>query len=280
MADYHFTTNWEFNAPIEQVWNEIKTVSKWPEWWSFVQKVELIKKGHHNEIGTIRRINWKTALPYTLAFDSELLAQKTFQRIEGRALGELEGKGIWTFSTEGEKTKVQYDWIVKTNKNWMNWFAPVLRKIFEWNHDKVMSAGYQYNMDTKSAYNDWSKQYDTNINKTRDLEAHALKNILENLDFEHCLEIGCGTGKNTNYLSSKSKRVTAVDFSENMLAIAKKKITSDHVQFLQADINKEWNFATSTFDLITFSLVLEHIENLDHIFHQTSKVIKKKAVFI
>ncbi len=132
-------------------------------------------------------------------------------------------------------------------------------------------------MDTRTAYNDWSKHYDTNLNKTRDLEAQALKAILEKLDFEHCLEIGCGTGKNTHYLLSKSQKVKAVDFSEEMLAKAKEKITSDAVEFQQADINDEWNLGTSTFDLITFSLVLEHIENLDHIFHQISKTIKKEG---
>ena len=51
-------------------------------------------------------------------------------------------------------------------------------------------------MDIANAYNSWSSQYDTNDNKTRDLEALSLQKILQGKSFKHCLEIGCGTGHN------------------------------------------------------------------------------------
>jgi ubiquinone/menaquinone biosynthesis C-methylase UbiE len=126
-------------------------------------------------------------------------------------------------------------------------------------------------MDTKQAYNSWASQYDTNENKTRDLEARALRNMLATISFNNCLEIGCGTGKNTEWLVQKAEHVTAVDLSEEMLFKAKEKIQSSSVEFKQVDINSEWNFTEKTFELVTFSLVLEHIENLDHIFKETYK---------
>ncbi len=58
-----------------------------------------------------------------------------------------------------------------------------------------------------------------------------------------------------------------------MLARAKEKVKSAKVKFLQADITKNWSFAKNQYDLITFSLILEHIENLDTIFKEVSKVI-------
>lgn len=128
-------------------------------------------------------------------------------------------------------------------------------------------------MNVEQAYNLWAHQYDTNINKTRDLEAIALRATLANLDFSSCLEIGCGTGKNTEWLISKAKEVTAVDLSEEMLQKAKGKITADAVSFQLADITKEWLFTTKKYELISFSLVLEHIEYLEHIFHEASKKI-------
>ena len=85
-------------------------------------------------------------------------------------------------------------------------------------------------MDTKKAYDIWSKQYDTNTNKTRDLEAKALKDNLSEINFNSCLEIGCGTGKNTEWLITKTKQITAIDFSEKMLAKAKEKINSSKVK--------------------------------------------------
>lgn len=130
-------------------------------------------------------------------------------------------------------------------------------------------------MDIRQAYNIWANQYDTNNNKTRDLEGFALRENLNNIHFGTCLEIGCGTGKNTEWLIAKATEIVAVDISEEMLAKAKEKITSEKVTFQQADINQNWAFAAKTFDLISFSLVLEHIENLDPIFKQASNFIAK-----
>jgi len=130
-------------------------------------------------------------------------------------------------------------------------------------------------MDVEQAYNIWANQYDTNFNKTRDMEAIALRETLAELNFGSCLEIGCGTGKNTEWLLSKSKEILAIDLSEEMLAKAKEKIKSEKVLFQQFDINQPWTFASKQFDLIVFSLMLEHIENLDAIFKQASNSLVK-----
>lgn len=128
--------------------------------------------------------------------------------------------------------------------------------------------------DVQQAYNSWAQQYDSNENKTRDLEARSLRETLAPLTFEHCLEIGCGTGKNTVWLLQKAATVTAVDLSEEMLAKAKEKITSPNVTFVQADITQPWSFATKQFDLVGFSLVLEHIEHLQPALTTAAEVLK------
>lgn len=130
-------------------------------------------------------------------------------------------------------------------------------------------------MDIKKAYDIWSQQYDNNNNKTRDLEAFALRETLANIHFNFCLEAGCGTGKNTEWLLTKAKQITAVDLSEDMLVKAKEKIKSDNVEFVQADINQKWTFTNRKYDLVCFSLVLEHIENLDMIFKQILSILEQ-----
>lgn len=130
-------------------------------------------------------------------------------------------------------------------------------------------------MNTQEAYNIWASQYDTNTNKTRDLEGKALRTVLSAISFESCLEIGCGTGKNTVWLAEKALQITSVDLSEEMLAKAKEKITTDKVQFVQADINSNWAFRNHLYDLVSFSLVLEHIETLGHIFKETAQSLKQ-----
>lgn len=130
-------------------------------------------------------------------------------------------------------------------------------------------------MSIQQSYNAWAEQYDTNINKTRDLEAKALRETLAPLTVSSCLEIGCGTGKNTVRLAERAAILTSVDFSEEMLQRAKEKVTAPHVNFVQADITKDWHFADSaTYDLVSFSLVLEHISDIDAVFRKTAKALK------
>ena len=83
-------------------------------------------------------------------------------------------------------------------------------------------------MNNQQAYNVWSKNYDSVQNRTRDLEASALRKSLESDKLFDILEIGCGTGKNTEWLVSKAKHLIGADFSDEMLAKAKEKITANN----------------------------------------------------
>ena len=134
-------------------------------------------------------------------------------------------------------------------------------------------------MSVQRSYDSWSSTYDTVENKTRDLEKFACREILEEIPFETVIELGCGTGKNTEWLVTKAKHVTAVDLSEEMQTIARAKIRADNVQFRQADIKRPWHFAASTADLITCSLILEHIQDLDFVFGQASQRLNPNGHF-
>ena len=133
-------------------------------------------------------------------------------------------------------------------------------------------------MNVQQAYNAWSETYDSVDNKTRDLEARALRESVSGEKLE-ILEIGCGTGKNTEFLQTKAKKLTAADFSAEMLAKAKEKITDEKVEFRQLDLREEWNFNENQFDFITCSLVLEHIENIDFVFEQAHRVLRENGLF-
>ncbi len=132
-------------------------------------------------------------------------------------------------------------------------------------------------MNIEQAYNIWAEQYDTNINKTRDLEAVACRETLANIAFDNCLEIGCGTGKNTFYLSENCKAVTAIDFSDEMLHLAKNKIKQNNVYFIKANILEDWTFTNTKYDLISFSLVLKHIKDIESIIKKAELLLNKNG---
>ncbi len=136
-------------------------------------------------------------------------------------------------------------------------------------------------MNIKSAYNTWAYNYDEDKNLTRDLDAEIVRKEFSNQKFDSILEVGCGTGKNTVFFASISNQLTAMDFSDGMITKAKEKVKSENVSFKIRDITKEWNLEEKKFDLITFNLILEHIENLTFIFEQSHKYLSSKGlVFI
>lgn len=134
-------------------------------------------------------------------------------------------------------------------------------------------------MNTQQAYNSWSSSYDSMLNKTRDLEAQAIRAIVPERKFTEALELGCGTGKNTGWLAGKAAQLTAADFSVEMMQMAKGKTGAGNVEFQQLDITRSWPFEAGTFDLITCSLILEHIKDLDHVFAQAGRVLKAGGLF-
>lgn len=134
-------------------------------------------------------------------------------------------------------------------------------------------------MSIEKAYNSWAEQYDNNKNRTRDMDQKVTIEILSNYRFETVLELGCGTGKNTQWLLTQVNQIIGLDFSEEMLNIAQEKVTSKKVEFKKADITNQWPVKNQYFDLITSSLMLEHIKELDPIFEQARNKIKDKGLF-
>ena len=115
-------------------------------------------------------------------------------------------------------------------------------------------------------YDAWAYQYDNNINPTRDLDKTVTKKSLSNLNFSNVLQLGCGSGKNTEWLINRANKLVGLDFSKSMLDLARNKITSEKATFINADLNEKWPVDDNSFDLATINLTLEHIEIIDHIF--------------
>ncbi len=64
-----------------------------------------------------------------------------------------------------------------------------------------------------------------------------------------------------------------------MLAKAREKITANNVEFREFDLREHWEFPENQFDLITCSLALEHIENIDYVFGEANRVLRTGGLF-
>lgn len=141
MAEYEFLTTWTIEAEIERVFDVLHDSAAFPEWWPGVTHVEILEVGDENGVGERAQFSWRSVLPYTLTFESEVTHVERPYLIEGHASGELEGVGTWHLFAAPGTTAVLYEWRVQTTKLWMNVWGPLPRPAFRWNHDKVMREG-------------------------------------------------------------------------------------------------------------------------------------------
>ncbi|WP_224244052.1 class I SAM-dependent DNA methyltransferase [Hyalangium gracile] len=130
-----------------------------------------------------------------------------------------------------------------------------------------------------TAYDVWSDVYDTQRNATRDLDAIILQAQAPSLFRGDVLELGCGTGKNTEWLAPRARSLLALDGSEKMLKRARERPGVQQVRFVQHDLREPWPTGDASHDTATCNLVLEHIEDLSFIFSEARRVLRPGGAF-
>jgi ubiquinone/menaquinone biosynthesis C-methylase UbiE len=127
-----------------------------------------------------------------------------------------------------------------------------------------------------SAYNEWAETYDTDPNRTRDLAAQVLKQAGLSFADRKIIEVGCGTGRNTEWLArpaAGARDIVGLDFSEKMLAHAGDRVRDPRVRFIQHDVRDEWPLAEASADLVIAMLILEHVERLEPFFAEAARIL-------
>lgn len=134
--------------------------------------------------------------------------------------------------------------------------------------------------DIANAYDDWAETYDTVPNRTRDLAGQVLRQVDLNLSGRAVLEVGCGTGRNTEWLApavagssnaTAPGSILALDFSEEMLARARAR--DRRVSFIQHDVRQRWPLADASADVVIAMLILEHVEHLAPFFAEAARTL-------
>lgn len=133
-----------------------------------------------------------------------------------------------------------------------------------------MSAGF----DVRGGYDRWAGVYDHDANPLQALEEPHFRAAVGDPRGLNALDLGCGTGRHAVRLASAGAAVTAVDFSEGMLAEARKKPGADRVHFTAHDLHQPLPFPDATFDLVVSGLVLEHLRELGGFFREVSRGLK------
>jgi ubiquinone/menaquinone biosynthesis C-methylase UbiE len=133
---------------------------------------------------------------------------------------------------------------------------------------------------TRDGYDRWAATYDTMGNWLLELAEPEVDRALGDVNGLDVLDVGAGTGRHTLRIAESGARVTAVDFSEEMLAKARQKPGAEHVRWLEHDVTRPLPFCANSFDRVLSALVLEHIpvDELASFFGELGRVARGEGV--
>jgi ubiquinone/menaquinone biosynthesis C-methylase UbiE len=137
---------------------------------------------------------------------------------------------------------------------------------------------------TREGYDRWAATYDTMGNWLLELEEPEVDRALGDVDGRDVLDVGAGTGRHAIRIAAAGARVTAIDFSDEMLAKAREKPGADRVRWLVHDVarHEALPFAANSFDRVLSALVLEHIpvSELASFFGELGRVARGDGVIV
>lgn len=103
------------------------------------------------------------------------------------------------------------------------------------------------------------------------------KKIFQEVPFQSkqkILFVGIGTGADLEYIDYMDYDITAIDYSPDMLDIAKSKFERSVIQFLEMDAQK-MAFEDESFDYIVASLILSVVPDEHKCFEEMIRVLKQ-----
>jgi 2-polyprenyl-3-methyl-5-hydroxy-6-metoxy-1,4-benzoquinol methylase len=106
-------------------------------------------------------------------------------------------------------------------------------------------------------------------------ELNKFINLLNNKDL--VLDVGCGNGLVSDYLERSGMNVTAIDTSQSMLDISKKR--NNKISYFKMDV-RDLNFRELSFNAIFCYAVLIHIDKLEtfKVLEQFYKLLKPNGI--
>jgi ubiquinone/menaquinone biosynthesis C-methylase UbiE len=116
----------------------------------------------------------------------------------------------------------------------------------------------------------------TDLGYLRIFELNCIFGFHGNRIFDNVLELGCGQGRQSKYLSKYAKTIFATDCNTELLP----ENCGESINFLFADAQDLSQFNDCQFDLIFSSNLIEHLPHVDKCLKECRRVMKDDAIMI
>jgi len=91
-------------------------------------------------------------------------------------------------------------------------------------------------------------------------------------------DTACGTGKYTIEFHKKGADVIGIDFSKQMLEVARNKYPA--IKFYQIDLEKKLSFRNQQFDKVNCAQTLKHLRNIKPTLKEFFRVLRKDGILV
>jgi hypothetical protein len=143
-TDYAFLSRWRIEGTCGEVADVLGDPLQLTRWWPSVYlDVREIAPPDAGGLGRRVALLTKGWLPYTLAWEFEVVASNYPNGFTIVATGDFDGRGVWTFEQDGPFVDVTYDWRLRVEKPLLKHLSFLLKPVFEANHRWAMKQGEQ-----------------------------------------------------------------------------------------------------------------------------------------
>ncbi len=141
---YQFVSRWRIEGTCGEVADVLGDAMEFPRWWPAVYiDVETLRPRDARGLGGLVRLRTRGFLPYTLTWESEVVETQYPYGLTIVATGDFDGRGVWTFTQDGNWVEAIYDWRLTAKKPLLQQLSWLMKPLFESNHRWAMAQGEQ-----------------------------------------------------------------------------------------------------------------------------------------
>jgi hypothetical protein len=141
---YQFLSRWRVEGTCGEVADVLGDAMELPRWWPAAYiDVEALRPRDARGLGGLVRLRTRGFLPYTLTWESEVVETRYPYGFTIVATGDFDGRGVWTFTQDGNDVEAVYDWRLAVEKPLLQQLSWLMKPLFESNHRWAMAQGEQ-----------------------------------------------------------------------------------------------------------------------------------------
>lgn len=110
----------------------------------------------------------------------------------------------------------------------------------------------------------------------REFEIDLILGDFQEEHFESALELGCGSGRTSKHLARYCKKLTAMEYNENLIT----KKSDDKVTFITGDAQDLSRFGDGEMNLIYSSSLIEHLPEPDKCLAECDRVVSRDGIIV